>query len=130
MPEPKQAKGYFLVQLEPQKDTNNPLLGRLLIQKQLHGQLEATSYGQMLSAGTSTQGSACYVAIEYITGSLDGKHGSFSLHHTGIINRGESQLSIGIVPDSGTEELIGIYGTMTLGQHEGQKTYLLEYGFA
>jgi hypothetical protein len=130
MPEIQQAKGHFIVHLEPQKDTDNPLLGRLLIQKQFHGQLEAISYGQMLSAGTSTQGSACYVAIEYVTGTLNGRHGSFSLHHTGIMNRGESQLGIGIVPDSGTEELLGIYGIMTLGQYEGQKTYVLEYGFA
>lgn len=124
------AKGAFEVKLAPlasynQDDGAN--LGRLSLDKQFHGDLEATSKGEMLSAGTAVEGSAGYVAIERITGSLAGRSGSFALQHNGIMARGAAQLTITVVPDSGTGELTGLSGTMTIDIVEGKHTYELTY---
>lgn len=102
-------------------------MGRMRIDKQFHGPLTATSLGQMLSAGTPVKGSAPYVALERVSGTLDGKSGAFVLHHTGVMNRGDGTLSIAVVPDSGTGALAGIAGTMTITIEAKQHHYSFDY---
>ena len=105
------ASGTFEVKLSPQDDkTGDPTLGRMSLDKQFHGDLEATSKGQMLTAGTAVQGSAGYVAIERVSGTLKGRSGSFALQHSGTMTRGTPQLTITVVPDSGTGQLAGSRG--------------------
>ena len=97
------------------------------IDKQFHGDLEAISRGQMLTAVTSIKGSAGYVAIEQVTGSLHGSSGAFALQHTGTMTRGAPQLTVTVVPDSGTGQLAGLAGTMTIALAEGKHSYDFEY---
>ena len=107
------AKGEFTVSVQqlPFEGVNAEAhIGRMSIDKQISGDLVATTQGQMLSAMTDTKGSAGYVAIERVDGTLNGKYGTFVLQHTGLMNQGESSLSVIVVPDSGTGELIGISG--------------------
>ena len=101
-----------------------------VIDKQFHGDLEATSKGQMLAAGTAIEGSAGYVAIEQATGTLHGRSGSFVLQHSGTMARGAGQLAITVVPDSGTGELVGLAGTMAITIVDGQHLYDFEYTLA
>lgn len=122
-----QATGTFEVKLEPQTDREIAGLARMTIDKHFHGGLEASSQGQMLSAGTETKGSAAYVAIERVEGILEGKKGSFVLQHTATMNRGEPSLKVSIVPDSGTGELNGISGTLLIRMEEGKHYYDLDY---
>jgi hypothetical protein len=124
------ATGPFEVKLAPQDDKIDPSLGRMTFDKQFHGDLEATSKGQMLTGGTAgkdPKGSGVYVAIEKVTGTLQGKTGSFLLHHTGIMTRGEPELSINVVPDSGTDQLAGIAGKMNIIIKDGKHSYDFEY---
>jgi hypothetical protein len=124
------ATGAFEVKLDPQKPDGkfeDATLGRMTIDKQFHGDLEATSKGQMLTGMTSVKGSAGYVAIERVTGSLNGRTGTFILQHTGTMNRGTPQLSVTVVPDSGTDQLEGIAGKMTIIIAEGKHSYEFEY---
>ena len=123
----KHATGTFEVKLTPQDDKSAEGLGRMTIAKQVHGDFEGTSTGQMLTSMTKTQGSAAYVAIERMTGKLHGRTGSFDLHHLGIMNRGAQQLTITVVPDSGTDQLIGITGTMTIKIADGKHSYEFDY---
>jgi hypothetical protein len=126
-----QASGTFDVQLKPQDDKSaDAIVGRLLIDKQFHGDLEGTSRGQMLTAMTAVKDSAGYVAIERVSGTLHGRKGTFALQHTGLMTRGEPQLTIIVVPDSGTEELTGIAGKMTIKIAEGKHSYDFEYTLA
>src|SRR5437868_15518894 len=107
------ANGTFEVTLLPQGagDTaEGSALGRMSIDKQFHGDLEATSKGEMLTAMGTVKGSAGYVAIERVSGTLSGRRGSFALQHTGSMNRGAPTLSVTVVPDSGTEQLAGLTG--------------------
>src|SRR5882757_9344211 len=104
------ANGTFEVKLLPQP-TEEKALSRMSIDKQFHGDLEATSKGEMLSAMTDVKGSAGYVAIERVSGTLRGRAGSFVLQHTGTMTRGTPQLSVTVVPDSGTDQLAGVTGT-------------------
>jgi hypothetical protein len=97
------------------------------IDKQFHGDLDATSKGQMLTAGTDVKGSAGYVAIERITGTLEGRSGSFVFQHSGTLTRGAPQQSITVVPDSGTGQLVGLAGQMTINIAEGKHSYEFEY---
>jgi hypothetical protein len=97
------------------------------IDKQFHGELEGTSQGEMLTAMSSVKGSAGYVAIERVTGTLNGRKGSFVLQHTGIMNRGEPQLTITVVPDSGTDQLTGLAGKISIDISDGKHSYVLEY---
>ncbi|HVX42158.1 MAG TPA: DUF3224 domain-containing protein [Gemmatimonadaceae bacterium] len=126
--------GTFDVKLTTETDAHlasTPMLARRLIAKQFHGGLEATSIGEMLSAGTATQGSAAYSAIEQVTGSLAGRRGTFALQHTGIMHRGAASLTITVVPDSGTGELEGLTGTMAITiENGGGHVYDLEYQIA
>jgi len=124
------ATGTFEVKLNPQAPDGkfeDATLGRMTIDKQIHGDLEATSKGQMLTAGTDVKGSAGYVAIERITGTLHGRSGSFVLQHTGTMNRGVPQLSITVVPDSGTGQLLGLTGKMTINITDGKHSYDFDY---
>lgn len=125
------ASGPFDVKVTPQatgEEAGASVFGRMTIDKQLHGDLEATSKGVMLTAGTAVQGSAGYVALEQVTGALKGKKGSFILQHSATMNRGTPQLSITVVPDSGTGELAGLAGKMNIVIAEGGKhSYDFEY---
>ena len=123
----KRAMGTFEVKITPQDDKSAEGLGRMMIAKQVHGDFEGTSTGQMLTSMTKTQGSAAYVAMERLTGTLHGRTGSFDLHHVGIMTRGTQQLTINIVPDSGTDQLSGISGTMTITIADGKHSYDLDY---
>ena len=125
------AMGAFDVKLSPQTsdEAEGNSLARMSIDKQYHGDLEGTGKGEMLSAGTNVKGSAAYVAIERVTGTLHGRKGSFVLHHLGIMTRGEPHLSVRIVPDSGTGELVGIAGQMDIIIADGKHSYDLEYYF-
>src|SRR5690349_8585435 len=120
------ARGTFEVKLSPQPLAHGDAdgaLGRLSIDKQFSGDLDATSQGEMLSAQGGVEGSAGYVAIERVTGALDGRQGSFVLQHTGTMTRGAQQLVISVVPDSGAGELVGLAGTMTLEIADGVHAY-------
>jgi hypothetical protein len=113
----------------PQTDDKNSdaALGRMTIDKQFHGDLEGTSKGQMLTGMTDVKGSAGYVAIEKVSGTLKGRAGTFILQHTGTMNRGVPQLTIMVVPDSGTGQLAGIAGNFKVIIAEGKHTYEFEY---
>lgn len=126
---PTHASGTFEVKLTPQSDDKDgdPTLGRMTIDKQFHGDLEGTSKGQMLTGMTEVKGSAGYVAIEKVSGTLHGRSGTFILQHTGTMNRGAPQLTITVVPDSGTGQLAGIAGTFTIKIAEGKHSYEFEY---
>jgi hypothetical protein len=124
------ANGSFEVKLNPQPPVENigdPTVGRLSIDKRFSGDLEATSKGEMLAAGTDVKGSAGYVAIERVTGALHGRNGSFALLHRGIMTRGTPELTITVVPDSGTGQLIGLAGKMSINIVEGKHSYDFEY---
>ena len=124
------ASGPFEVKLVPQAmgdQAESSPLGRMAIDKQFHGDLEATSKGEMLTAGTSVKGSAGYVAIERVTGTLHGRSGSFVLQHSGTMTRGVPQLTITVVPDSGTGDLAGLAGKMAIVIADGKHSYDLEY---
>lgn len=123
-----QATGSFEVRLAPQDDKSaDAAIGRMLIDKQFHGDLEATSKGQMLAAMTSVKDSAGYVAIEHVSGTLNGRKGSFVLQHSGTMTRGEPQQFVTVVPDSGTDQLAGLTGRMTIKITDGKHYYEFEY---
>jgi hypothetical protein len=124
------AKGTFEVTIKPlpgDESAPGSVLGRMSIDKQLHGDIEGTSKGEMLTAMTAVKGSAGYVAIERVTGTLAGRRGTFVLQHTGTMDRGEQKLSITVVPDSGTDELAGLSGAMTIVIAEGKHSYDFAY---
>lgn len=124
------ARGTFAVNIIPQPPedkTEGLTLGRMLIEKKFQGDLEAAGNGQMLTGMPEVKGSGAYVAIERVTGTLHGRSGSFILHHLGIMERGAPRLNITVVPDSGTRELAGIAGTMTIIVAEGKHSYELAY---
>lgn len=126
------ASGTFEVKMSPQAPDENgeATVGRMLLDKQFHGDLEASSKGQMLAFMTEVKGSAGYVAIERVNGTLAGRAGTFVLMHNGIMTRGEGQLSVMVVPDSGTGELVGLAGKMTINVADGKHSYEFEYTFA
>jgi len=123
------ASGTFEVRLSPQVDgeAGGVCVGRMLMDKRFAGDLEAKSKGQMLAVRTSTEGSAGYVAMELVTGTLDGREGSFVLQHTGTMKRGAQQLSITVVPDSGTGGLEGLEGRMEIDFSGGGHAYHFDY---
>jgi Protein of unknown function (DUF3224) len=126
----RRATGPFEVKLNPQSAYNaDPaaMVARMSIDKQFHGDLEATSKGEMLTAGSGVKGSAAYVAIERVTGNLGGRAGSFALQHTGIMSRGVPSLVITVVPDSGVDGLEGLTGTMSIEIANGKHSYVLDY---
>ena len=124
------ARGTFTVQLshQPPHDTADGVsLGRSSLLKQFEGELTGTSQGEMLSARTATPGSAGYVAIERVQATLQGRSGSFVLQHSGTMNRGQPQLSVHVVPDSGTGELRGLSGTLAIDIVSGTHYYNFDY---
>lgn len=131
------AKGSFTVKMTPHpwheanggESAVDHSLGRFTLDKQYQGDLEATGDGQMLSAGSPST-SAVYVAIEKVTGSLQGRKGSFVLYHTGIMNRGVPELTITVAPDSGTGDLTGLGGSVTIQIADGKHSYEFAYSLA
>ena len=124
------AAGTFDVKLSPlpaYNDAEGAMLGRLSLDKTFQGDLTATSRGEMLSAGTAVKGSAGYVAIERVSGTLHGRSGSFVLQHSGTMDRGVPQLVVSVVPDSGTDELTGLAGTMRIDIESGAHSYVFDY---
>jgi len=125
----RHANGAFDVKLTPQKDDalGDPTIGRMSIDKQFHGDLEGTSKGQMLSTLTEVKGSAGYVAIERVTGTLNGRTGSFSLQHNATMNRGVPELNVIVIPDSGTGQLVGLTGKLNIIITDGKHSYEFDY---
>lgn len=122
------AAGTFEVKLLPQPVADaDSGLGRMSIDKVFSGDLQGTSKGEMLSALTAVKGSAGYVAIERVTGTLQGKSGSFMLQHLGTMNRGAPQLTVLVIPDSGTGELAGMAGSLSINITDGKHFYTLDY---
>jgi hypothetical protein len=121
------ASGAFDVKLTPQGTDDGVIPARMIIDKQFHGDLEAVSRGEMLTALTGVEGSAGYVAIEQVNGTLHGRRGTFVLQHSGTMTRGAPQLSVTVVPDSGTDQLAGLAGTMAINIAGGEHSYEFEY---
>ena len=122
------ASGTFEVKLNPQDDGPDAAVGRMTIDKQFLGDLAGTSKGQMLmSSSPSVNGSAGYVAIENVTGTLHGRSGSFYLQHSATMTRGAGELSITVIPDSGTDELTGLQGRMNIIIAGGKHSYEFDY---
>jgi hypothetical protein len=125
-----QASGTFDVKLAPQTQYEETV-GRLSIDKQFRGDLEATSKGEMLAVSSSSvKGSAGYVAMEQVSGTLHGRSGGFALQHSGSLTRGAAELSVTVVPDSGTGQLVGLSGRMTIEIADGKHSYAFEYTLA
>ncbi|MAO66002.1 MAG: hypothetical protein CL666_13490 [Balneola sp.] len=126
--------GEFNVDLNPieayAEGENGISLNRMSIDKTFHGELDATSKGEMLSARTPVKGSAGYVAIEQVSGALSGKKGSFVLQHFGTMDKGKDRLILEVIPDSGTDELKGLSGKMAIIIEEGKHFYEFEYQFS
>jgi len=126
----ERARGTFEVtatRQPPYDSADGLVLGRTSFVKTFKGELEASSTVEMLSAGTPTQGSAVYVALERVNGTLAGKRGNFVLAHYGVMNRGTPSLKLEVAPDSGTGELAGLSGQMQIEIKDGQHFYELEY---
>lgn len=124
------ASGTFEVELGqlPMLEADDGIgFGRMSISKRFEGDLEGTSKGQMMSAMTGVKGSAGYVAIEQVSGTLKGRRGTFVLQHSSTMQRGEPEQSIIVVPDSGTGELVGLAGSMTIEITGGEHRYSFEY---
>lgn len=124
------ARGSFTVKIQPEgagDAADGVTLGRMLLDKQYDGDLIASAQGQMLTAMTTAEGSAGYVAIERVTGRLAGRDGSFVLQHSGSMDRSAQTLSISIVPDSGSRGLAGLIGTLAIVVRDGKHFYELSY---
>jgi hypothetical protein len=127
------ASGTFEVEVVPQPPdeyADGGTLGRMTIDKRFHGDLDATSRGQMLSAMSGVKGSAGYVAIERVSGTLGGRRGTFVLQHSGTMTRGTPTLTVTVVPDSGTDELAGLSGAMRIDTGGGGHAYTFDYTLA
>ncbi len=125
--------GVFDVKMSPQpihEAGTASGIGRMSLDKRYHGDLDAIGVGEMLAAMTPTSGSAGYVAMERVEGSLLGRSGAFFLQHTGTMDRGARQLSVTVVPDSGSDELAGLAGRMDIRIEDGKHYYDFEYSLA
>ncbi len=123
-------RGSFDVRLTPRPSSEPEgawAPASLIIDKQFHGALAATSRGTMLAVRTPEEGSAGYVALELVTGTLDGREGTFVLQHSGLMDRGQPRLSVTVVPGSATGALAGLRGTMDIIITDGAHEYDLEY---
>lgn len=120
------ANGTFDVTLTP-VGAADAAVGAMSIAKTFHGDLDGTSTGQMLAVRTPVAGSAGYVAMERVTATLAGRHGSFALQHSGTLNKGAQTLSVTVVPDSGTDGLAGLAGEMSIIIAEGRHDYRFRY---
>ncbi len=127
---PIRATGTFEVKLAPQAPDGydeGGTLGRMTIDKVFQGDIDGASKGTMLTAMGSVKGSAGYVAVERVSGAVHGKRGSFALLHRGIMDRGAPSLSVVVVPDSGTDDLVGITGTLNIIIEKGVHSYEFDY---
>ena len=125
------AAGTFDVQIAPTGHAPDDSLQSLSLAKTYHGDLEATSRGEMLASGGPPSTNGGYVAMERITGKLTGRAGSFSAMQLGTMSTGTvPQITMQIVPGSGTGDLSGLYGTMTIAVTSGQHHYTIHYGFS
>jgi hypothetical protein len=127
------AKGTFDVTIKPQPadaHSDGVALGRMIIDKVYHGDLEGTAIGQMLTGMGGVKDSAVYVAVERFTGTIHGKKGTLMLHHTGVMDRGRQSLTVAVVPDSGTDQLAGISGTLSVDIKDGKHFYTFAYALA
>ncbi|MES2018396.1 MAG: DUF3224 domain-containing protein [Pseudomonadota bacterium] len=120
-------EGVFEVKMSPQTSPDSPPWGRQRLEKVFHGALEGHSIGEMLAVRTAVQGSAGYVALEQVSATLDGRKGTFFLQHSGSMDHGTATLSVNVVPDSGTGELTGLKGTMTIKIEGGVHHYGFSY---
>ncbi|HVE92959.1 MAG TPA: DUF3224 domain-containing protein [Actinomycetota bacterium] len=124
------ATGTFEVKLGPQAPhpgVGDPAVARMSIDKTFDGDLSGTAKGEMLAVRTDVEGSAGYVALERVAGTLQGHSGTFVLQHTGVMDRGAPKLTVTVVPDSGTDELTGLTGSMKIDVVDGSHTYALDY---
>ena len=126
-PMPHHAHGTFTVDVKPLTPPPAEGLGRFSIDKQIHGDLEATTKGEMFSAGDPRQGAAGYVAIEMVTGTLNGRQGSFALQHLGTMDQNGPKMQVQVVPGSGTGDLKGIAGAFTIHNDKGAHSYDFDY---
>lgn len=128
---PKTAKGPFEVQMKPASEwplEDGNSVRRVTLEKQYRGDLEATGQGELLMAGAPVEGSAAYVGIEHVNGSLNGQAGTFVLAHRGVMQPGEQNLDITVVPGSGTGALVGIAGRVGIDIAEnGDHSYTFEF---
>jgi len=127
-----QAKGEFEVKRIPQDELEigeGAMVGHSRFDKRFHGPLEATSVVHMLALMSPVQGSGAYVAMERIVGMLDGRRGSFYMQHNGIMDRGKPSLDLTVVPDSATDELVGLHGRIAIDIADGKHFYTFEYDF-
>jgi len=127
------ATGTFEVKMTlqtPDDKAAGATVGRYSLDKQFHGDIEGASKGEMLAVGTAVKGSAGYVAMEQVTATLNGRTGTFALQHSGTMTRGSPQLSVTVVPDSGTGQLSGLSGKMTINIVDGKHLYEFEYSIA
>lgn len=120
------AAGQFEVKLKPVSAADEPVM-RMSLDKQFHGDLEASSIGQMMAGGNEANGARVYVALETVTGSLKGKTGSFVLAHRGTMTKASQALSVIIVPETGTGDLAGITGELGIDVRDGKHFYTLDY---
>ena len=127
----RQANGPFDVKrtaMESVDAGHGAAFGRMRLEKRFHGDLDATSVVEMLSAGNPAAGSAGYVAVEHVVGTLHGRAGSFMLQHTGVMDRGASSLQVTVVPGSGTGQLAGLAGTLVIAiADDGAHSYTFDY---
>ena len=121
------ARGTFTVSVKPLTPPPAEGLGRFSIDKEIHGDLEANTKGEMYSAGDPKQGMAGYVAIEVVSGTLSGKQGSFALQHMATMDQSGPKMQIAVVPGSGDGELQGIAGTFSIQIENGKHHYDLDY---
>lgn len=120
------AVGTFEVKIAPQAGYSDSV-GRMSIDKQFQGDLMGVSQGEMLAVMSGVPGSAGYVAMERVIGTLKDRSGSFSLQHSGTMNRGDATLTVSVVPDSGTDQLAGLTGTMKIIVEGGKHSYEFDY---
>ncbi|MFI5933323.1 DUF3224 domain-containing protein [Actinoplanes sp. NPDC051494] len=125
----ERATGTFTTTFEP-LPSSDETLGRMIVSKTIEGGLRGTGRAEMLSVGTPIDGSAGYVAIDRITGTLHGRSGSFVLQHYGLMDRGSGTLTVQVVPDSGTDELTGLTGTFSIDNTGGEHHYVFDYDVA
>ena len=127
-----QAKGEFEVKRIPQDELEigeGATVGHARFDKRFHGPLDANSVVHMLALMSPVQGSGAYVAMERIVGTLDGRRGSFYTQHNGIMDRGKPSLDLTVVPDTGTDELVGLHGRITIDIAYGKHYYTFDYDF-
>jgi hypothetical protein len=127
---PRQARGSFDVTITPQESAADAPVARMLLYKEFHGALEAVAQGEMMAAHEPLTGAAVYVAIDRVTGTLDGRGGSFLMAHRGIRNAEGQSLDVVIVPGSGTGQLTGVTGTVGIEIVGKEHFYTVEYELA